>query len=194
MRAVIAARGLLSPVHMMTKFQLTLLSSSLLFTACTLDRQATSGETRDALSAPGGDQCAMITPADLDDLHSALDGGLALAELDVAANGPDLTASEGARDSFAAAVAELDDFETWMTVEGDNDPDTLSDIESAVAGQVMWNMSDKIQQAIHWGTVSAINNQSYDARDAVEAAFLAAELAQAIEVHGKRCYIGIFLP
>lgn len=174
-----------------------LLSSSFLF-ACTSAPADDAESTRSAVSAPGGDQCVLITNADLADLRATLEAGLALSELDAAANGPGGaygTAAYAARDSFAAAIGIVDEYQGILAAsQYDGDPDVTGAWEGSQAGGYAWQILENLQQAVHWGSVSAIYHTSEEARSAIEEAFRAIEMAGELRAHGQRCYVDAYFP
>lgn len=163
--------------------------------ACTVDTEAQGG-AQGALAPEGPNDCALVTPEAFAELYGTVQDALVRAELEAAAQagGADPVAAAGARDAFAEAARKLEAQQTWFAEEGDADPGTISVNEAIVTGRVAWGLSDDLHQAAHWATVSAIDNQSEDSRTLVEDALLAIEQAQALEVHGTRCYLRLYLP
>ena len=170
---------------------LVLLSSLTLF-GCDGAGPGAEGAASQPLSAPGGDQCALISNAAYQDLRAILVDGLANGEADIVASagGGYASGATGLRDSFALALAILDEQIAFMQDGiGDSDPDTTNFVEGSLTDGVMAGVLEQLQQAIHWGAVSEIYNHGGTARDAVEQALLASERAAALQAHGVRCYM-----
>jgi hypothetical protein len=151
-----------------------------------------------ALSAPGGDQCAAVTYQSLDNLHALLDEAKLLGDQDVAANGVNgayALAAVAARDSVAEAIQILDDHVAWLQGwASDGDPTTINYVEGGGTGEVMWQLTDRLQQVVHWGSISAIYHQSEEARGEMEYALQAIEAANEIHARGTRCYVDAYFP
>lgn len=149
-----------------------------------------------ALSAPGGDQCAAITNADLAALGDTIAAGLTLAEQDVAAfgvTGRYAEAAVGARDAFLAARGYLDAYRQELAESPyDGDPTVTDAWEGSHGGGYAWSISDQLQQAVHWGSVSAIYHRSELARAEVEEALRGLELAHELRARGQRCYVDAY--
>lgn len=175
-----------------------LVLSAVLVAACADAGSAPDEHAGAALSARGGDQCVAITNADLDALRVAITDGLALAEQDALANGPAGrygVAAETARDAFANALAFLDEYRQELADSPyDNDPTTTDGWEGSHGGGYAWAILEQLQQAVHWGSVSAIYHTSELARSEIEEAFRAIELADALRVRGQRCYVDAYFP
>jgi hypothetical protein len=146
------------------------------------------GSSADRLSAPGGDQCALITNADLLALRAVLVDGLADAEQDVLDNGGE--GALGAQNAFTTALAALDDQYAFMQNNiGDSDPDTTNYVEGSLISGAMGEVIADLQEVIHWGAVSEIYYGAPYSRSGVEEALLASELALALQARGVRCYM-----
>jgi hypothetical protein len=170
---------------------------SLFAAACVPSGKEGEHTTRDALSAPGGDQCAQVTDAVFDELRAHLDEGLALAEADFAANGVNgayAVAAQYSRDGIATAIGELDEHRAWLAGwASDGDPTSINYVEGGATGSAMWRLIDGLQYSVHWGSISAIYHRSEEARAAVEEVLQAIEIANEIHARGTRCYVDIYL-
>jgi hypothetical protein len=167
--------------------------------ACGSGAQPNEGDAVSSLTAPGGDQCALVSPATLDELDAIMATGQFSAEQDVALNaaGTYGAAAEGGLRGLTNARARLAELRSYFHTDADGH--TVADAGYNVETYLGY-VIEQLHETIHWSAISEIYNQiynqnpeSHDARDAVEAALQGIETANNLQASGVRCYMDQYM-
>jgi hypothetical protein len=172
--------------------------SLFLFAACVPDAPAGESEASSALSAPGGNQCAELTPEAFLALGALIDAGTVLSELDVAANGVNgrnALAAVTALEAYQNARGELDYLMVhYNDAVYDYEPPTVYYNVGAWTATAMRSVIEQLEDAIYFGSLSAVYHVSYEARDALEYALQGVETANELQARGTRCNVDAYFP
>jgi hypothetical protein len=148
-----------------------------------------------ALSAPASDLCGAVPPSSLQPLADFIDQAYALASVDNAQNGTNGAYASAARDNFngiSDARSKVAEMRQWLLTEGDYVPESTSYVEAYNIQANLLTVITSLTYASHWASISAVYHDSEEARDSIEPALAAVEVAHDIRVRGLRCYMGAY--
>jgi len=160
--------------------------------ACGTGTQPNESDAVASLTAPGGDQCALVSPATLDELDAIMAEGQVSAEQDVALNatGTYGEAAEGGLRGVTNARGRLADLRPYFHTDADGH--TVAEAGYNVETYLGY-VIEQLHETLHWSAISAIYHHSQDARDAVEAAARGIETANNLQASGVRCYMDQYM-
>jgi hypothetical protein len=153
---------------------------------------ANSATTVAALSTPTADECSFVTHAALADVGLPIDEAIVLSDVDKEQHGVTgayFLAAVAANDYLRAARAKVVEMDDYMT---ENGPVIYSmGPDYSFRSADVWNQLDS---ASWWLQVSASYHMSIEARQAIELAGGAMEVAAALRMHAVRCYVDAYQP
>jgi hypothetical protein len=160
--------------------------------ACRSVAQPNEIDAVSSLTAPGGDPCALVSPATLDELDAIMATGQLSAEQDVAlhAAGAYGEAAEGGLRGLTNARGRLAELRAYFHTDADGQ--TVAEAGYNVETYLGY-VIEQLHETLHWSAISAIYHQSQDARDAVEAALQGIETANNLQASGVRCYMDQYM-
>jgi len=172
----------------MNQAKLLLLVCLASLSACRSGAQPNESDAVSSLTAPGGDQCALVSPATLDELDAIMAAGQFSAEQDVVLNAAGVygAAAEGGLRGLTNARGRLAELRSYFHTDADGQ--TVAEAGYNVETYLGY-VIEQLHETLHWSAISAIYHQSDDARDAVEAALQGIETANNLQASGVRCYM-----
>jgi len=179
----------------MNQAKLLLLVCLASLSACGSGAPPNEGDAVASLTAPGGDQCALVSPATLDELDTIMAAGQVSAKQDFVLNaeGAYGAAAEGGLRGLTNARGRLAELRSYFHTDADGQ--TVADAGYNVETYLGY-VIEQLHETVHWSAISEIYNQIYDqnpeihdARDAVEAALQGIETANNLQASGVRCYM-----